>query len=1110
MPSSNLWAVDSTGKVFTLTTNGVFWQELPYSGVDLKRVCALKSCAWGIGSDHQVYLYIPSGDVQIRVSEVTYENQRWNPKEGFSTRLLPTDRPAWSSKDGLSARPKQSINLPSSSWQWEGCWYIDDNLDGIPLGPQGWTYCVDFPFTYTPEKRWNSMVRRRKWIRHRRYVAVDKWTRIPGIHGDPVVEPFVDVVAGGDSVPGGEPDSYAVWAVTILGRVAFRSGVTRLNPEGDGWVVVSLPENSEVSQISVGPSGLTWAVAWSGNALVRVGVSREDYVGTGWTEVPAPEGDHKLAQVAVGPSTVWAKSRDGTVWFRKGIHGEDLGCQESITGSGWVEMVGKMAVISVGPNDQVWGARTADHRICLRTGVTLHEASGREWKEITVPIGKPVSRTSSSSSLTSLGSVLPPTPKSAVTDLGGSEPVFSFCGSKGVVSGSPQHSPGSPRLKAVENIGDGATSSDPSSGPHDVPRSPNFLKRPTKPKQSGDDNDSDDMSFVPWSCTCDGSSIFWTWLSGSACTIDYLAAPASWFSTGHSSSRGTQLNAPWRIAVLCRLKQTRSKETKDFLYKDAIEKQSTWVKSANPLLWRDTHPQQWVHCKLELERQSLEVEGVESVMLGLEYTHGGHHKRVNINVAEVTCVSNLSTRDHRILGVYTEELNRKKTYVKIAFASDAELEEWMATLNMAVSDLHGVSGRPNPTAVWAIARCGDAYVQSVHGSALEQLRINDGFWHYLGGGHFRVVESCPQGVTWAIGHNNTPWVYTGGYGGGAYKGISGQNVNVHPMTDTKCVYIYENQRWNPFSGFAARGLLTDRPMWSDAAGLVECNKDSMRPDSVHWQWLTDWAVDYKTPGGVDSDGWQYAMDFPFTYHAHKGLTDYVRRRRWFRLCKLHTSGPWLEVEPVSLKSVSLQMNYDCNSASSIALWAVAGNGEVLYRKGVAQGCPQGECWHHVSAEQAFESISVGVGSSLWALGNDGSGYVRIGISSERPTGTTWFHVEPPSGSCLAQVSMGKSVVCAVDTARRLWYRAEVLPIFPEGTAWILVSEDVCCVSVGPNDQIWAIIDVVQHKKKVLSNVLARRGGISEAHPYGTDWDTGFGADWSHVSIRGCPYREDAL
>lgn len=69
--------------------------------------------------------------------------------------------------------------------------------------------------------------------------------------------------------------------------------------------------------------------------------------------------------------------------------------------------------------------------------------------------------------------------------------------------------------------------------------------------------------------------------------------------------------------------------------------------------------------------------------------------------------------------------------------------------------------------------------------------------------------------------------------------------------------------------------------------------------------ISDWIVDFHTPGGVDRDGWQYATDFPSQYHGKKQFTDYVRRRRWFRRCQLTTSGPWQELGNTKLVDVSL-------------------------------------------------------------------------------------------------------------------------------------------------------------------------------------------------------------
>ncbi|KAH7944516.1 hypothetical protein HPB52_020710 [Rhipicephalus sanguineus] len=749
MPATNLWAVDSTGRVHTLSTAGSRWQELPYSGVDLKRVSALPNCAWGIGSDHQVYMYLPQSDVPIRVAEVTYENQVG----------LPVDLP-----DGLVARYRENIHLPSLGWQWEGRWYLDDNMDGQLLGTEGWTYSVDFPFTYTHDKHWNSMVRRRKWIRYRRYVATDRWAEIEGIHSDPVQEPVVDVSIGGVEIPGGDSDHIAVWVVTVLGRVFFRENVTRLCPEGTSWTPVPVPQNSEVSQVSVGRTGLTWAVAWNGNALVRLGVSRYSYIGTEWTEVAAPDTEEKLLQVAVGQNMVWAVGRNGTVWFRKGIRCDDLGCRASVTGSGWVKMIGTMAMISVGPNDQVWGITRNDRQLCLRTGVTLEEASGREWKEIVAPFNNAPSRTASVSSLTSLGSLRLATPSyAAVAAERGDDPPL-----------TPE------RKKMSRHSSHSGTSTYPDDWPtpavHDVV-----------------------------------GSITWSWVSGTACTIDFPGALLNWFSLSGSTVDSTARhleNAQWRKLVLRRLRDRRKKETENYDYDSAIEK-STWVKSATGQLWRDTHPCQWVRCQLELERLGAEGEACDLAILRLLYHHAGSDRRMALNLAEVTSACDLSDPKHRLLGIYTQTLNEKHSHIKLAFGTDNELEDWIATLNLVAFGMRGMTDNAaQPGAAWGVTERGHVFV---HEDGEPKTPIDD-----VAMTDIRGISSLPSGRA----------------------GVTGHNVRVGPMSDTKCVYIYENQRWNPISGFAPRGLLTDRYMWSDASGLIECTKEGTKLDSVHWHWVS--------------------------------------------------------------------------------------------------------------------------------------------------------------------------------------------------------------------------------------------------------------------------------
>lgn len=58
--------------------------------------------------------------------------QRWNPVDGFTDALLPTDRWPWSDVTGLNPQPLHSFELPSRSWEWEGDWYVDQCCGGEP------------------------------------------------------------------------------------------------------------------------------------------------------------------------------------------------------------------------------------------------------------------------------------------------------------------------------------------------------------------------------------------------------------------------------------------------------------------------------------------------------------------------------------------------------------------------------------------------------------------------------------------------------------------------------------------------------------------------------------------------------------------------------------------------------------------------------------------------------------------------------------------------------------------------------------------------------------------------------------------------------------------
>lgn len=271
MPSTLLFATNSSGRVFALPTQGSAWREFLYLGLEFKKISGVKNFLWAVSGDRQVWVHVHGLDVPIRYKEEAYENERWLPLDGFSSRLLPTDRFNFSNADGTVNRHTEKIQLPSLSWQWEGDWQLDCELDGERLDHDGWTYALDFPAKYHPKKQWNSCVRRRKWFRYRRYHAMNSWSAVDPLHKDITKEPFNDIAVGGTNIPNATPGLLLVWAITAHGRVMTRMGVTTTCPEGLRWTNVTTPGGSEVAQISVGPTGLVWACLCDGRAIVRTG-----------------------------------------------------------------------------------------------------------------------------------------------------------------------------------------------------------------------------------------------------------------------------------------------------------------------------------------------------------------------------------------------------------------------------------------------------------------------------------------------------------------------------------------------------------------------------------------------------------------------------------------------------------------------------------------------------------------------------------------------------------------------------------------------------------------------------------------------------------------------
>ncbi|XP_033944590.1 tectonin beta-propeller repeat-containing protein 1 isoform X3 [Pseudochaenichthys georgianus] len=1146
MPITMLWAVDVYGRVYSLSTAGQRWERADDMLLELKRVTAGKGRCWGIGCDHHVYLNMMPSETSIRYREETYENQRWNPVDNFTDTLLPTDRWPWSDVTGMNPQPLHSFQLPSRSWDWEGDWYVDQSCGGEPSQTGGWEYAVDFPANFSPDKKWNSCVRRRRWIRYRRYTAQGSWAKIPLDNPRKPPLPLCDISCGGWELSDQSGRYPYLWGVSQQGEVWFREGIHPRVPEGSSWEEIEMPK--EVAQLSAGPGDLLWVVLWDGNLLVRTGLSLDCPTGTSWVEVESPTKEMEALHVSVGVSVVWVVTKDYKVWFRRGVNSHNP------CGSGWISIGGEMMVVDVGLNDQVW-AVGEDRGLYFRMGVTLTEPSGSGWIPVSGQWGNnkefipPRKECEFGGQLTdaSRASVLSCTDSDS--ELGPAEPPNSSkdaavleAAASSVVPLGRADTP-TPPLKSDDT---------PSASLQDAPKtfipaSDSFINslvsdrdKTSTPQQSITEAPQEEVEEpspalialtpgtvrpdVPWmnvdlegagAARCaqaagpslgDGSAAatyalgtletpqgvgeadapVWTWISGGGCDVD-ASSQISWLSP-------TVQSAAWS-------EQQQQEHREEISRKPLERSHSVWVRKGALRWMRDWKPQRWVDVSVALE-QSTKSDGRKDSIFFVYYTQYDEKKYLHVCINEVTALVPVLRDCHHAFAVYTTQRTKQRGPLVLAAQTEKDMNDWLSLLSDCCCEGRGIAGPPSRQALWSTTSKGDIMVHEPSFSleaAAHTLACDLMFWRQVPG-HLRCVESNSLGLVWGVGWDGTAWVYSGRYG--QPTSPAGDEVQMLQQTDFRSVHVYENQRWNPMTGYTDKGLPTDRAMWSDESGLNECTKGNTNPPTPQWSWVSEWTVDYNVPGGTDKEGWQYAADFPVTFHGHKTMKDFVRRRRWTRKCKITLRGPWQQVPPIRLSDISLMPCLAQSSMEQVPLWALSDKGDVLCRLGVSPQNPEGSSWLHVGTDQPFKSISIGGANQVWAIAKDGAVFYRGSVSPQNPAGECWYHIPSPPRQTLRQLSVGRTSVFAVDENSNLWIRQGLTPSYPQGSAWELISNNVGKVTVGPLDQVWIIADGVPGFTSEPPGAVCHRLGVGPMQPKGQAWDFGIGGGWEHISVRG--------
>ena len=210
----------------------------------------------------------------------------------------------------------------------------------------------------------------------------------------------------------------------------------------------------------------------------------------------------------------------------------------------------------------------------------------------------------------------------------------------------------------------------------------------------------------------------------------------------------------------------------------------------------------WCECHIKLQTEEDPRDNV--VLFYFSYTNQMHLSEIRVPLKEISCVNRSVIPSHpNTFVVNTLERTFRRNPVIISMDSEKEANEWIVliSINAAKIRLCHSLRKPTNNSIWATTMSGDVFFCprfTCEGFALDQM-----FWMQVGG-HMKRVTAGVDGIVWGIGFDGTAYAYSGGEGGGILEGQGFADDEIYEQEDSEEVFIYENQRWNPYEGFTDR------------------------------------------------------------------------------------------------------------------------------------------------------------------------------------------------------------------------------------------------------------------------------------------------------------------
>lgn len=489
----------------------------------------------------------------------------------------------------------------------------------------------------------------------------------------------------------------------------------------------------------------------------------------------------RIAQVAVGTNAIWCVTSDNHVWFRRGVRGELSGISEDAAlGNGWVEMVGNMSHVSVAANDQVFAVGSENRCVYFRAGVSESDLTGKKWRQIQCPMQ--LSRASSMASVNSrnssgggggAGSL-----NSLVRTQHGSNdrPLIEEVNVEEQSRSAPTHnlkhkpelwkkplsppegasSLGGPSHQRLEEADEDKLSradsqeqmmafSAPIPEIHEVRPRPSRHQRSWSPVRSGGsvvgmeampESDSavfqsdssrdsgvfgDDEDLAGDSHFWQEMEMVWAVCSAGAVQVDVNMLP-NWFNDTVVQAGQHDLSQPWRLKIVEELAKQANKvngmEERE-KYELAVDT-SSWVKTGEAKVAKMNG--QFEECLIELEWVSSSTgggPGMDSGTLTIMNPDGVTTK-MQFSLSEITAVMCVSDPGAPRLAIHSPRLGGNSATIRLQFAGDTDLEDWLSHLLSVCCQINGLQGRPSKEAVWTTTNLGDVFVFDPENLKLQQ------------------------------------------------------------------------------------------------------------------------------------------------------------------------------------------------------------------------------------------------------------------------------------------------------------------------------------------------------------------------------------------------------